>query len=223
VPALYLIKEPIKNYSSIKIGASGWRPLNEAVTEASQNHDFLIVEGAMSAFTGLLNEKAQRPSSTAEVAAALGASTILVVGCEKEGIEGALVNTLNYIKFLKSLGVKTTGVILNKMSTSYLTEQTNRTIKQALENAGVKLVGVVPRMNLESRGMIPEIEIRYEEFGAQAVDAAERYLDLDLLAKLAEAPRFNEVDYDLFTENFKKLLTNFTSNANQGGKKQKCS
>ena len=52
--------------------------------------------------------------STAEVAAALGASTIVVVGCDKEGVEGALVNSLNYVNLLKSLGVNITGVILNK-------------------------------------------------------------------------------------------------------------
>ena len=57
VPALYLIKEPIKDYSSIKIGESGWTPLEQAVEEAAKKHDFLLVEGAMSAFTGLLNDK----------------------------------------------------------------------------------------------------------------------------------------------------------------------
>jgi cobyric acid synthase len=212
VPALYLIKEPIKDYSSIRIGESGWTPLNEAVTQASQTHDFLFVEGAMSAFTGLLNEKAQRPTSTAEVAAALGASTILVVGCEKEGIEGALASTLNYVNLLKSLGVKTTGVILNKMSTSYLTEDAKLTIKRAFENVGVQLLGVVPRMNLEARGMIPEVEIRYEDFGAQAIDAVERYINLDALVKLAETPKQNAVDYGAFMEKFKKLLTNYSCN-----------
>ena len=212
VPALYLIKEPIKDYSSIRIGESGWTPLNDAITQASQTHDFIFVEGAMSAFTGLLNEKAQRPTSTAEVAAALGASTILVVGCEKEGIEGALASTLNYVNLLKSLGVKTTGVILNKMSTSYLTEEAKLTINRAFENVGVELLGVVPRMNLESRGMIPEVEIRYEDFGAQAIDAAERYINLDLLAKLAETPKQNAVDYGAFMEKFKKLLTNYSCN-----------
>jgi cobyric acid synthase len=212
VPALYLIKEPIKAYSSIKIGESGWTPLNEAVTHASQTHDFLFVEGAMSAFTGLLNEKAQRPTSTAEVAAALGASTILVVGCEKEGIEGALASTLNYVNLLKSLGVKVTGVILNKMSTSYLTDEANRTIKQAFANVGVELLGVVPRMNLEARGMIPEIEIRYEDFGAQAIDAAERYINLEALAKIAQAPSLQQIDYQAFMEKFKRLLTDYSCN-----------
>ena len=223
VPALYLIKEPIKGYSSIKIGESGWKPLAEAVGEASQNHDFLLVEGAMSAFTGLLNDKVERPTSTAEVAAALGASTIVVVGCDKEGVEGALVNTLNYVNLLKSLGVKTTGVILNKVRVSYLTDEIKLTMKHAFENIGVELLGIVPRMDVEGRGMIPEIEIKYEEFGAQAIEAAEQYINLDALTKIAESPRLNQVDYRAFMEKFKNLLTNYKLNASEGGKAQNCS
>jgi cobyrinic acid a,c-diamide synthase len=137
----------------------------------------------------------------------------VVVSCDKEGIEGALISTLNYIGMLKSLGVKVTGVILNKMSTSYLSDEANQTIKRAFENVGVQLLGVVPRMNLESRGMIPEIEIRYEDFGTQAIDAAERYINLDLLTKLAKAPEQNSVDYVGFMEKFKKLLTNYSCKA----------
>ncbi len=223
VPALYLIKEPIKGYSSIKIGESGWEPLAKAVGEASQNHDFLLVEGAMSAFTGLLNDKVERPTSTAEVAAALGASTIVVVGCDKEGVEGALVNALNYVNLLRSLGVKTTGVILNKVRVSYLTDEIKLTMKHAFENIGVELLGIVPRMDVEGRGMIPEIEIKYEEFGAQAIEAAEQYINLDTLTKIAEAPRLNQVDYRAFMEKFKNLLTNYKLNASEGGKTQNCS
>jgi cobyric acid synthase len=223
VPALYLIKEPIKEYTSIKIGESGWTPLEQAVTEAAKTHDFLLVEGAMSAFTGLLNENYKRPMSTAEVAAALGASTIVVVGCDKEGIEGALINTLNYVNVLKSLGVNTTGVILNKLRVSYITDEIKQTMAQAFRNAGVQLLGMMPRLDLEGRGMIPEIEIRYEDFGAQAIDAAEKYIDLDLLAKLALPPTQVKVDYAAFTEKFKKLLTNYSLNVSQGGSKKSCS
>ena len=223
VPALYLIKEPIKGYSSIKIGESGWKPLAEAVGEASQNHDFLLVEGAMSAFTGVLMDKAVRPTSTAEVAAALGASTIVVVGCDQEGIEGGLINTLNYVNILRSLGVKITGVILNKARLSYLTDEIKLTIKRALENAGVELLGIVPRIDMEGRGMIPEIEIKYEEFGAQAIDAAEQYLNLDALTRIADAPKLAQIDYAAFTEKFKNLLTNYNLNTSEGGKTQNCS
>src|SRR5208283_1469366 len=223
VPALYLIKEPIKGYSSIKIGESGWKPLDEAVEEASKNHDFLIVEGAMSAFTGLLMDKAVRPTSTAEVAAALGASTIVVVSCDQEGIEGGLINTLNYVNILRSLGVKITGVILNKARLSYLTDEIKLTLKRALENAGVELLGIVPRLELEKRGMIPEIEIKYEEFGAKAIEAAEQHLNLDALTKIADAPKLTQIDYAAFTEKFKNLLTNYELNTSEGGKTQNCS
>ena len=223
VPALYLIKEPIKGYSSIKIGKSGWKPLAEAVGEASQNHDFLLVEGAMGAFTGLLIDKAVRPTSTAEVAAALGASTIIVVSCDQEGIEGALINTLNYVNIFRSLGVKITGVILNKALISYLTDEIKLTMKRAFENAGVELLGIVPRMDVEGRGMIPEIEIKYEEFGAQAIEAAEQYINLDALIRIADSPKLNQIDYVAFMEKFKNLLTNYKLNASEGGKTQNCS
>jgi cobyric acid synthase len=212
VPALYLVKEPIKSYSSIKISESGWSPIEEAIEQACSVHDFLFVEGAMSAFTGLLNSKITRPASTLEVAASLGAPVIVVVTCDKEGIEGGLVNILNYVNMLKLLGANPAGVILNKMSTSYLTEEDNRVIRQALENVGVQLIGVVPSMKIEKRGMIPEIEICYEEFGMQAIDAAERYINFEKLIKLAKAPSQNNVDYVAFVEKFKKLLINYPGN-----------
>ena len=223
VPALYLIKEPIRPYSSIKIGESGWRPLAEAIGEASKEHDFLLVEGAMSAFTGLLNDKVARPTSTAEVAAALGASTILVVGCDKEGVEGGLANSLNYISLLKNLGVNVTGVILNKVHTSYLSDEIKHTIKQAFSNSGVELLGFVPKMDVEGRGMIPEIEIKYEEFGAQAMQAAEQNINIDVLTRIAQAPKLTQVDYQAFMEKFKTLLTNYKLSASEGGKAQNCS
>ncbi len=209
VPALYLVKEPIKRYSSIRISETGWTPIQESIEEACKVYDFLFVEGAMSAFTGLLNSKITRPASTLEVAASLGASIIVVVTCDKEGIEGGLVNVLNYINILKILGVNPTGVILNKMSTGYLTDEDKKTIQTALENVGVQLVGVVPSMKIEKRGMIPEIEICYDDFGAQAIDTAERYINLEQLVKLAKPPEQHQIDYAAFVDKFKILLTNY--------------
>ncbi|MGB9841684.1 MAG: AAA family ATPase [Candidatus Bathyarchaeales archaeon] len=209
VPALYLIKEPMKAYSSIKIGESGWRPLHEVAKEASREYDFVLIEGAMSAFTGLLNEEVTRPSSTVEVALALGAPTVIVVGCDKEGVEGAVINALNYALLMKMLGVKVKGVILNKTRVSYLTDEAKMLIKRAFSNIGVELLGTVPRVELEGRGMIPEVEIKYEEFGSKALEAAENYLDLSKLMGLAAPIGKSKVDYDLFLEKFKDSLTNF--------------
>ena len=221
VPALYLIKEPIRNYSSIKVGRSGWKPFSEAVKEAEKDYDLILIEGAMSAFTGFLNENVKRPSSTAEVAAALGAPTIVVVGCEKEGIEGALVNTLNYVDLMRRLGINVSGVILNKVRTSYLTNEIRLFMAKAFANVGVKLLGVVPRVELEGRGTIPEVEIRYEEFGAKAIETAESSIDLDALKALAMPPRIHAVDYEALTEKFKKLLTT-DFRPNLGGRGENC-
>jgi len=222
VPSLYLIKEPMKEYSSIKVGRSGWMLPQQAVECAVKDYNFLLVEGAMSAFTGLLNTKYTRPMSTVEVAVALGASTILVVACDQEGLEGALLDTLNNIVSLRSLGVNTTGVILNKLHVSYMTKETVAMMQRVFAKVGVQLLGMVPRLNLEHRGMIPEVEIRYEDFCAQAVNAVEKSLDFDLLMKVATPPKPVEIDYDALTVKFKNLLTNYTLNASQGGKTEKC-
>jgi len=220
VPALYLIKEPIRDYSSIRIGESGWKPLREVAEEASRKHDFLLVEGAMSAFTGLLNEQVTRPSSTAEVALALDAPTIVVVGCDKEGIEGAVISALNYANLMKNLGIKVKGVILNKARISYLTDEIKTLIKRAFNNLGVELLGIVPRIELEGRGMIPEVEIRYEEFGNKAIESAERFLDLKRLTELAMPIGKGWVDYNLFLEKFKASLTNFKLDIPEGGSRK---
>jgi len=209
IPALYIVKEPIRSYSSIKISESGWTPPKESIEQACKEHDFLFVEGAMSAFTGLLNNKISHPASTLEVAASLDASVIIVVSCDKEGIEGGLVNVLNYVNVLKLLGINPTGVILNKMSTSYLTDEDKQTIQLAFEKAGVKLIGVVPNLKFETRGMTPEIEICYEKFGTQAIDVVERYINIDQLVNLAKPPNQINIDYNVFVEKFKKLLTNY--------------
>ncbi|MBN1245881.1 AAA family ATPase [Candidatus Bathyarchaeota archaeon] len=223
VPALYLIKEPIKSYSSIKVGKSGWKPFAEAVEEAEKNYDLILIEGAMSAFTGFLNDNAERPSSTAEVAVALGVPTVVVVGCEKEGIEGAIVNTLNYVNIMRRLGIKVEGVILNKVRTSYLTDDIRLFMKEVFENVGVKLLGVVPRVELEGRGTIPEVEIRYEEFGAKAIEVAEQSVNLDALTELALPPKRKTVDYEELTEKFKKLLiTDFRTKLSASGRGENC-
>ena len=223
VPALYLIKEPIKSYSSIRVGKSGWKPFSEAVEEAEQNYDLILIEGAMSAFTGFLNDNVQRPSSTAEVAVGLGAPTIVVVSCEKEGIEGAIVNTLNYVKLMRRLGIKVEGVILNKVRTSYLTDEIRRFMEKAFENISVKLLGVVPRVELEGRGTIPEVQIRYEEFGAKAIETAEQSINLDALTELAMPSKTKTVNYEELTEKFKKLLiTDHKTKLSASGRGENC-
>jgi len=225
VPSLYLIKEPMRSYSSIKIGKSGWQSPLESIKAASQDYEFVIIEGAMSAFTGMLYTLGQRPFSTVEVAASLGVPTIVVAGCNKEGIEGGVVSTLNYVKLLKSIGVNVVGVILNKVHVSYLTEDLKSVIRQAFKNAGVQLLGIVPRVDVEGRGAIPEIEIKFEEFGAKAIETVEKSIDLDKVEDVASPACPAGIDFETLVEKFKTILaTEFKTNDNskESGRKGKC-
>ncbi|MEJ2243911.1 MAG: AAA family ATPase [Candidatus Bathyarchaeota archaeon] len=206
VPALYLTKEPMKNYSSIQVASSGWMSMFDSVEKASKDYDFLVIEGAMGPFTGFLNETVKRPASTAEIAAALGVPTVLVVACDKAGIEGAIVTALNYVHVMKTLGIKVVGIILNKVHTSYFTSEIKKFVTTAFRKVGVELLGVIPKIQLEGRGAIPEIEIKYEEFGAKAIQNIEQFLDLDALLRLSAPPVRSSISYETVLNKFKLLL-----------------
>lgn len=206
VPALYLIKEPMRDYSSITVAECGWKSASEAVKAAGKHYDFLLIEGAMNMFTGILFDQVEKPNSTAEVAAALNVPIIIVAGCDKEGIEGGVINALSYAQLLRKLGMKVAGVILNRVCIGYLSEEIRRNVNQAFIGAGIELLGTVPVVDLEGRGTIPEVEIRYEGFGAKAIEVAEKSLDLDKIMKAASLPAVGKFDYEKFVEEFKKSL-----------------
>jgi cobyric acid synthase len=206
VPALYLIKEPIREYSSIKVANCGWKSHTEMIKKANEDYDFLIIEGAMDSFAGILFNQLSNPRSTAEIAAALGVSTVIVAGCDKEGVEGGLVGVLNYVNLLKKLGVKVVGVILNRMSMGYLTDDVRLVMKQAFEKAGVELLGIVPYVDIEGRGLIPEVEIKYEEFGDKALTLSEQSLDFEKIMKVAAPAIPTELNYEIFHARFRSAL-----------------
>ena len=96
------------------------------------------------------------------------------------------------------------------MHTSYLSDDLKQVIKQTYENAGVELLGIVPYVNLEGRGAIPEIEIKYEEFCTKAVETAETSIDIKRIADLAAPATQTQVDYEALVKKFKNaLITDF--------------
>jgi cobyric acid synthase len=206
VPALYLTKEPMQDYSSIEVADTGWQSVPQAVNGAEKDYDFVLVEGAMNAFTGLLFDKYRRPNSTVEVAAAMGSPTVVVAGCDKEGIEGGIVSALNYVRFLKKLGIKTAGVILNKVYLNYISDETRVVVKQAFEKAGAEVLGIVPVSDLEGRGAIPEVEIKYEEFTAKAIELVEQWTNIDKVVEVASPFAMTELNYEAIVAKFKDAL-----------------
>ncbi|HHY01099.1 MAG TPA: AAA family ATPase [Methanothermobacter sp.] len=185
-PSLYLNKEKMEEYSSIQIGGLGWKNLEEIITDVNgQNYDLILVEGVMSIFTGILNEKI--PFSTAEIAKAGKIPVLLVTGCNKGGIETAAIDLASHTDMLQKIGIKTAGLILNKVYNEKIAETALNYLKNTTQ---LEWVGKVPKVQLTARGGTPEVEIKLEDFCCKAIETVEKYLDVDKIIRMAETPKF---------------------------------
>lgn len=199
-PSLYLNKENMEKFSSIQIGGLGWMDLENVLKNLrNQNYDIVLIEGVMSAFTGMLNEKT--PFSSAEIAKAANIPVIMVSSCSKGGIETAAVDIVGHIGIMDKIGVQTSGVILNrvydksisKIASSYITEIT-----------GVDVIGEIPKIKMANRGNTPEVEIKLEEFCLNAMRTVEEHLNIEYILKMAEIPNFSGyLSYEDIVCNFK--------------------
>ena len=186
VPSLYLNKEKMEKYSSIKIGTLGWKELDEILKALEdQRYDIILIEGVMSAFTGTLNEKI--PYSTAEIAKAANIPVVLVSSCSKGGIETAAVDIVGHIEMMDKLGIKTSGVILNRVYDKSISDIASSFIK---ERTNVDVIGTLPKIKMTERGNIPEVEIRLEDFCLSAMETVEEHLNIYNILELAQIPKF---------------------------------
>lgn len=201
VPSLYLNKENMETFSSIKIGALGWKDLEEIIADiGNQNYDIVLVEGVMSAFTGTLNEKI--PYSTAEIAKAANIPIILATSCSKGGIETAAVDIVGHIEVLDKLGVKTSGVILNRVYDMSISKIASSFIK---EMTNVDVISEVPKIKMTERGNTPEVEIKLEEFCLSAMKTVEEHLNVYQIIEMAQIPEFKGyLAYKDILKSFKK-------------------
>lgn len=186
VPSLYLNKEKMERYSSIKIGGLGWRDLEDVIVDLKdRNYDIVLIEGVMSIFTGMLNKRT--PFSSAEIAKAANIPVVLVSACNKGGIETAAVDIVGHVEAMHKMGIKTNGVILNrvydmdisKVASSYINRKTD-----------VQVIGEVPKIKMVERGNVPEVELRLDEFCFNAIKTVEKYLNLEEIVKMADKPEF---------------------------------
>ncbi|HIQ32481.1 MAG TPA: cobyrinic acid a,c-diamide synthase [Methanothermococcus okinawensis] len=163
VPSLYILREPMMKYSSIKIGERGWCSVEEFLRFVREsNYNYYVVEGVMGAFTGALRGG---DYSSAEISKRLGFPVYLVSSCSKGGIEGAFIEGLSYYFLLKEMGVDVRGIILNRVYNFQLFEK----VRKIGEEIGVKVIGVKKVEDGEDRGLIPEVEIDYERFCRSAM------------------------------------------------------
>ncbi|MEN6330048.1 MAG: AAA family ATPase [Methanobacteriaceae archaeon] len=186
VPSLYLNKENMEPFSSIQIGGLGWKQLPEILEEIkTRNYHLVLIEGVMSIFTGLLNEKI--PFSAAEIARSAHIPVILLSGCNKGGIETAALDLAGHVEMMQKLGIKTRGVILNKVYHEGIAQEALNYLKT---RTGLELISSVPKVKIEVRGGTPEVEIKLDDFCRNAMKTAEKYLNPEEFVKLAEVPVF---------------------------------
>ncbi|MCC7554212.1 MAG: AAA family ATPase [Methanobacteriaceae archaeon] len=187
VPGLYLTKGLMEDFSSVKIGHIGWMDIKDILERLKySNYDIILIEGVMSVFTGLLNEKT--PYSGVEVAASSNIPLVLVSGVNKGGIESAALDLTYHANFLKSFNVDVKGIILNKV---YSIDIFNNVYSYIKNKTNVNDVLSIKKVKLEKRGATPEVEIKYDEFGEIALQSIKENLDIEKIANMTSIPEFN--------------------------------
>ena len=122
IPGLYLTKGKMEEFASIKIGHLGWSDIESTVAKLnSSDYDIVLIEGVMSVFTGLLNEKV--PFSAAEIAMSSNIPMILASGVNKGGIESAAVDLVSHANMLEKFGVSVEAILLNKVYNDNIFDQ----------------------------------------------------------------------------------------------------
>ena len=190
IPGLYLTKGRMEDFASIKIGHLGWKDIESAINRLNQSdYDMVLIEGVMSVFTGLLNEKV--PFSAAEIAMSSDIPMILASGVNKGGIESAAIDLVSHANMLEKFGVSVEAILLNKVYNDNIFDNVVPYIKN---NTCVENVLKLPKLkSADMRGFIPEVEIRYELFTSHAMDLVENNLDIDLIISLAREVEFNKI------------------------------
>lgn len=189
IPGLYLTKGLMEEYASVKIGHLGWSDIESTIYKLnSSDYDIILIEGVMSVFTGLLNEKT--PFSAAEIAASSDIPMLLISGVNKGGIESAAIDLVAHANVLEKFNIDVKGILLNKV---YNDNIFNSIIPYIKNNTAVDKVLKVDKLKLKTRGFTPEIEIRYDLFTESALDLVEKSLNIDDIIDMTEEVEFNHI------------------------------
>ena len=202
-PSLYVNKEKLEEWASIKIGDIGWMPLDQIIEHVKgKGYDLVLIEGVMSAATGLLNEKV--PYSTAEIAYAGNIPVIMVSSVSKGGIETAAIDIEAHINLLKKMDVNTKGIILNRTYDDKIVGH----VSDFLSNkSGISKNNIwsISKAKVENKGRVPEDYLQLENFTKAAIDVVNKDLDVMKFVELAEIPKFrNYLTFEEIVDIYKK-------------------
>lgn len=196
VPGLYLTKGIMEDFGSIKIYNLGWMELENVFTQIKKSsYDIILIEGVMSVFTGMLNEKI--PYSGAEIAIAGNIPMILTTGVNKGGIESAALDIIGHANKLNDFGINVECIILNKVYDMKIFEN----IKGYLQDeTGINNIIAIPKVKMEERGTTPEVEIKLEEFTNYAFHTINKNININSILNIKK-----QCEYKGYL-NFKDIL-----------------
>jgi cobyrinic acid a,c-diamide synthase len=177
---------PGRNLDPVLVGEHLIGPLYRHGTAGA---DIAVVEGVMGLFDGRIEQNAVGPArgSTAHVAGLLGAPVVLVV--DARGQSQSVAALLHgFATFDRS--VRVAGVILNRVGTA----RHEDVLRQACEQAGVPVLGAIPRdaeLAVPSRHLGLVTAVEHGLLAHRAVDAmtelVSRHVDLSAVVGLAGA------------------------------------
>jgi hypothetical protein len=108
--------------------------------------------------------------------------------------------------FSQKVGNKHCGCYTKSVYLDYMNTETKLAVERAFASSSAELFGILPIADGEGRGAIPEVEIKYEKFGAKASEIAENYFNLTSIVEDAKPLAVAEFDYDEFVEKFKRAM-----------------
>ncbi len=173
---------PGRNLDPVLVGEGLIGPLYAHGTGGA---DIAVVEGVMGLFDGRIAATAPAAGSTAHVARLLGAPVILVV--DARGQSHSIAALLHGFSTFDA-ATRVCGVILNRVGSA----RHEQVLRQACEQAGVPVLGAIPRtaeLELPTRylGLVTAVE-----YGRRAQDAVEamtaliaRHVDLAAVVAVA--------------------------------------
>ncbi|BBZ44972.1 hydrogenobyrinate a,c-diamide synthase [Mycobacterium parmense] len=168
---------PGRNLDPVLVGEQLIGPL---YAHGARGADIAVVEGVMGLFDGRIGSSATAPAtgSTAHVAGLLGAPVILVV--DARGQSHSMAALLHGFSTFDT-ATRVAGVILNRVGSARHEE----VLRQACEQAGVPVLGAIPRIDeleVPSRhlGLVTAVEYgRRAELAVEAMTAlVARHVDL---------------------------------------------
>ncbi|WP_155765922.1 cobyrinate a,c-diamide synthase [Mycobacterium colombiense] len=175
---------PGRNLDPVLVGENLIGPL---YTHGAGGADITVVEGVMGLFDGRIGPAATTPAagSTAHVAGLLGAPVVLVV--DARGQSQSIAALLHGFSTFDT-ATHVAGVILNRVGS----DRHEQVLRQACEQAGVPVLGAIPRvaeLELPTRylGLVTAVE--YGQRARLAVEAmtelVARHVDLSAIAAIA--------------------------------------